>query len=44
MENLHVQLPCRVTSDRRGAGFGVFEQLIIGPYAPMGLKDFFDLG
>jgi sarcosine oxidase delta subunit len=44
LENLHVQLPCRVVSDRHGVGIGVFEQLIIGPYAPMGLKEFFDVG
>ena len=44
MINYHVQLPCRATSDRRGEGFGVFEQLIIGPYAPMGLTGFADLG
>jgi hypothetical protein len=44
MDNFHVQLPCRVVSDRHGEGFGVFEQLIIGPYAPMGLQQFVDLG
>ncbi len=44
MDNYHVQLPCKVVSDRHGEGFGVFEQLIIGPYAPMGLKEFMDLG
>lgn len=44
MDNFHVQLPCMVFSDRHGEGFGVFEQLIIGPYAPMGLKDYTDLG
>ena len=44
MDNYHVQLPCKVTSDRHGEGTGVFEQLIIGPYAPMGLKEFLDLG
>jgi hypothetical protein len=43
-ENLHVQLPCRVVSDHHGAGIGVFEQLILGPYAPMGLKEYFDAG
>ena len=44
MDNYHVQLPCKVTSDKHGTGFGVFEQLIIGPYAPLGLKEFMDLG
>ena len=44
IDNLHVQIPCRVVSDRHGAGTGVFEQLILGPYAPLGLKEFFDLG
>ena len=43
MDNFHVQLLSRATSDKRGAGFGVFEQLIIGPYAPMGLTSFMDL-
>jgi hypothetical protein len=43
-DNLHVQLPCRVVSDHHGAGIGVFEQLILGPYAPMGLKEYFDAG
>jgi hypothetical protein len=42
-DNFHVQLPCRAISDRYGQGFGVFEQLIIGPYAPLGLKEFLDL-
>lgn len=37
MDNFHVQLPCRVTSDRHGSGIGVFEQLIIGPYRPLEL-------
>lgn len=44
MENYHVQLPCRATSDKRGTGFGVFEQLVIGPYAPMGFTGLLDLG
>ncbi len=44
MDNYHVQLPCKVVSDKHGEGFGVFEQLIIGPYAPMGLKEYMDLG
>ncbi|MFC0589299.1 hypothetical protein ACFFF7_07730 [Novosphingobium aquiterrae] len=44
MDNFHVQLPCKVVSDRHGEGVGVFEQLIIGPYQPMGLTGFMDLG
>jgi hypothetical protein len=44
MDNYHVQLPCRVISDKHGEGTGVFEQLIIGPYQPYGLKEFMDLG
>ncbi len=44
MDNYHVQLPCKVTSDRHGEGIGVFEQLIIGPYKPYNLKEFMDLG
>jgi hypothetical protein len=44
MENFHVQLPCRAISDRHGAGIGVFEQLILGPYAPLCLKEFLDVG
>ena len=44
MDNYHVQLPCTVTSDRHGEGAGVFEQMIIGPYAPLGLREFLDLG
>lgn len=31
-------------SDKHGEGFGVFEQLIIGPYQPFGLKEYMDLG
>ncbi len=44
MDSYHVQLPCRAISDRHGEGFGVFEQLILGPYMPLGLKTFLDLG
>ena len=43
MDNYHVQLPCRAISERYGEGFGVFEQLILGPYAPLGLTGFLDL-
>jgi hypothetical protein len=31
-----------VTTSAGETGTGVFEQLIIGPYAPLGLKDYFD--
>lgn len=39
-ENFHVQLPVRVSGDAQG--IGVFEQLVIGPYAPYGLTQFAD--
>jgi len=35
MDNIHVQMICRVTGDAKGTG--VFEQLALGPYAPLGL-------
>ena len=41
-ENLHVQIPVRVTAGDGTEGIGVFEQLIIGPFAPLGLKEFVD--
>jgi hypothetical protein len=44
MDHHHVQMPCRVMSDKWGEGIGAFEQLIVGPYEPFGLKDFTDLG
>jgi hypothetical protein len=44
MDNYHVQFVSRVRSERYGEGMGVFEQLIIGPYAPLGLKEFLDVG
>lgn len=44
MENLHVQIVSRVTTSAGETGVGVFEQLIIGPYDPLGLKDYFDHG
>jgi hypothetical protein len=37
-DNLHVQMLCRVETDSGEAGLGVFEQLAIGDYAPLGLK------
>ena len=36
-DNLHVQVLCRVTDARGEQGLGVFEQLAIGDYAPLGL-------
>lgn len=44
MENLHVQIVARVTTSAGEVGTGVFEQLIIGPYDPLGLKAYFDHG
>ena len=41
-ENLHVQVPVRVSGNDGSEGVGVFEQLIIGPFAPLGLKEFLD--
>ncbi|WP_338465796.1 hypothetical protein RXV95_09425 [Novosphingobium sp. ZN18A2] len=43
-QNLHVQMICKVRIAETGEeGVGVFEQLVIGPYAPMGFKEMFDL-
>ncbi len=36
-DNLHVQMLCRVTGPGGQQGMGVFEQLAIGDYAPLGL-------
>jgi hypothetical protein len=36
-DNLHVQMLCRVTGPEGTSGMGVFEQLAIGDYAPLGL-------
>jgi len=36
-DNLHVQMLCRVEGPGGEAGMGVFEQLAIGDYAPLGL-------
>ncbi|MDF8331695.1 hypothetical protein [Novosphingobium cyanobacteriorum] len=44
LDNLHVQIVCRVTTSAGETGAGVFEQLVIGPYAPWGLNEFFDAG
>ncbi|MGB3738671.1 MAG: hypothetical protein WA948_04890 [Pontixanthobacter sp.] len=40
--NVHVQMLCRVTSDTGESGLGVFEQLAIGDYAPLGLSGIAD--
>jgi hypothetical protein len=37
-DNLHVQMVCKVTGPGGEEGVGVFEQLAIGDYAPLGLK------
>jgi hypothetical protein len=37
-DNLHVQMLCCVTSANGERGMGVFEQLAIGDYAPLGLS------
>ncbi|MBX7496020.1 hypothetical protein K3172_09165 [Qipengyuania sp. 6B39] len=41
-ENLHVQIPVRVRGSGGEEGIGVFEQLIIGPFSPLGLSEFLD--
>jgi hypothetical protein len=41
-ENLHVQMPVRVTGSDGSEGIGVFEQLIMGPFSPLGLNEFLD--
>ena len=41
-DNLHVQIICRVTGPDGETGAGTFEQLAIGPYAPLGLQGLAD--
>ncbi|MGY6552111.1 MAG: hypothetical protein ACXIT4_09505 [Erythrobacter sp.] len=41
-DNLHVQMLCRVTGPAGEEGMGVFEQLAIGDYAPLGLAGLAD--
>ncbi|MHA6333623.1 hypothetical protein ACXYL9_08045 [Qipengyuania sp. CAU 1752] len=41
-ENLHVQIPVSVLGSDGTEGIGVFEQLILGPFAPLGLKGILD--
>jgi len=41
-DNLHVQILCTVSSHDGQTGCGVFEQLAIGPYAPLGFKEMLD--
>lgn len=40
-ENLHTQQIVKATDGTR-QGIGVFEQIVVGPYAPAGFKEFFD--
>ncbi|MGQ3228813.1 MAG: hypothetical protein ACT6R2_07940 [Blastomonas fulva] len=42
MENLHVQILCRVTTSEGEQGLGTFEQLVLGPYEPWGLTGYVD--
>ena len=41
-ENLHVQTLVRATGNDGSDGIGVFEQLILGPFAPLGLTGMLD--
>jgi hypothetical protein len=41
---IHIQQVVKVTSDGGDTGLGVLEQLVFGPHAPTGLKDFLDGG
>ena len=41
-ENVHVQIPIRVTGSDGRSGIGVFEQLIMGRFAPLGLTEMLD--
>ncbi len=41
-ENLHVQMLVRVNGTDGTEGIGVFEQLILGPFAPLGLTGMVD--
>ena len=41
-DNLHVQILSRATDRAGQTGCGVFEQLAIGPYAPLGLSEMLD--
>ncbi len=43
-ENLHVQMICEARTDAGETGVGIFEQLILGPYTPLGLTEYFDGG
>ena len=44
MDNLHVQMVTRVTTSAGETGIGAFEQLILGPYDPLGLTGYLDHG
>ena len=41
-DNFHVQAICSARCNTGETGIGIFEQLILGPYAPFGLKEYFD--
>ena len=41
-ENLHVQAIVAAQGSDGSEGIGIFEQLIIGPFAPLGLEEFLD--
>ena len=40
-ENLHVQMICEASADNGEQGVAIFEQLILGPYQPLGLQEYF---
>ena len=40
MQNLHVQMVCAVRDEQGAEGMGVFEQLVLGPYAPLDLTKY----
>lgn len=42
MDNLHVQILCRITTSAGESGLGTFEQLVLGPYDPWGLTGYID--
>lgn len=42
MDNLHVQTLVRASGSDGREGIGVFEQLILGPFAPLGLEGYAD--
>ena len=40
LHNLHVQMVCSARDEHGAEGVGVFEQLALGPYAPLGLSSY----